>query len=78
MSKFFLHQVFASHRVPDPDGYQFENLNEARIEALAAAQEITSNSLRSGKGLVAIDFEIADEAGNILAVIPFQRVLEPA
>ncbi len=78
MSKFFLHQVFASHRISDPDGSEFQNLNDARIEALAAAQEITANSLRAGKGLVAIDFEIADDAGNILSVVPFHKVLEPA
>jgi hypothetical protein len=67
MSKFFLHQVFASHRVPDRDGYEFQNLNGARIEALVAAQEITSNSLRAGRSLVSIDFEIADEAGTSLS-----------
>jgi hypothetical protein len=48
-----------------------------RIEAVRAAREITSDSLRAGKGLVAIVFEIADESGEIVAVIPFQRVLEP-
>lgn len=77
MSKFFLHQVFADRRIPDRDGYEFQNLDDARIEALAAAQEITSGSLRAGKGLVPIDFEIADEAGNILSIVPFRKVLEP-
>lgn len=77
MSKFFLHQVFASHRIPDPDGSEFRDLNDACSEALVAAQEITANSLLAGKGLVAIAFEIADEAGNVLSVIPFDKVLEP-
>jgi hypothetical protein len=77
MSKFFLHQVFANHRIPDPDGYEFQTLNDARSEALAAAREITGGSLRAGKGLVSIDFEIVDEAGNILSVVPFIKVLEP-
>ena len=77
MSKFFLHQVFAGHRVPDRDGYEFQSLDDARSEALVAAQEITGNYLRAGRGLVAIDFEIADEAGNILSVLPFHEVLEP-
>lgn len=77
MSKFFLHQVFASHRIPDPDGCDFKDLQEARVEALAAAQELTCNALRAGRGLVAVDFEIADEAGTIISVLPFQKVLQP-
>lgn len=77
MVKFFLHQVFEGHCIRDPDGADFQNLDDARLEAVAAAQEITANSLRAGKGLVTITFEIADEAGNIVAVIPFHSVLKP-
>jgi hypothetical protein len=44
---------------------------------MVAAQDMTGNYLRAGRGLVAIDFEIADEAGNILSVLPFHKVLEP-
>jgi hypothetical protein len=77
MSKFFLHQVFANYRISDPDGDDFQTLHDARLEALAAAREIISNALRAGRGLVRIDFEIADQAGNILSVVPFHTVLEP-
>lgn len=77
MPKFFLHQVSPGRRIPDPDGAEFQTLEDARIEAVAAAQEVAADSLRAGKGLVAITIEIADEAGNIVAVVPFHDVLKP-
>lgn len=77
MPKFFLHQVFPGQRIPDPDGAEFHSLESARIEAVAAAQEIAADALRAGKGLVAIAFEITDDAGSIVAVIPFNDVIAP-
>lgn len=75
LPKFFLHPVLGGHRIPDPEGAEFQTLEDATVEALAAAHEITGDALRAGKGLVAVAFEIADEAGNILAMIPFNTVL---
>ena len=77
MPRFFLHIREAERLVEDPDGSDLPDLDAARAEAAAAAREIAAERLRAGKGLDARRFEIRDEAGRLLATVPFPEVPGP-
>jgi hypothetical protein len=76
MPKYFLHQIFCDARVNDPEGADFESLLAVRAECLASAREIASELLLVGKGLNPITFEVTDEFGRIVLVVPFEDALK--
>jgi hypothetical protein len=77
MPKYFLHQIINGTCIKDYEGGNFPSLKAAEIEAVAAAREIAIDSLRSGKGLLPVVFEIMDEAGQTAATVPFEKALAP-
>jgi hypothetical protein len=58
----------------DPDGSELPDLRAAKAPAVAAACEITAESLRAGEMPGARHFEIGDGAGRMLATVPFPVV----
>ena len=77
MPRFFMHNRQAERLIEDPDGSNLPDLDAAREEAAVAAREIAAERLRAGKGLDARRFEIRDEAGRLLATVPFPEVPGP-
>jgi hypothetical protein len=65
------------NHIKDPDGEDFPSVQAAETEAIAAARELAGNALRSGKGLVVVTFDIMDEAGKTVAIIPFEKAMTP-
>ena len=61
--------------IADPEGEEYENLEECRQETLEAAADLLANS----RGLDWRDcaFEVTDEAGRRLFVIPFSEAAQP-
>ena len=61
--------------MPDPNGIEFENVEEAYLEAFAGAQEIWAEMLKERKDPRICSFEIADAAGILLIELPFAEIL---
>jgi hypothetical protein len=74
MPRFFMHVREAERLVEDPDGSDLPDLDAACVAAVAAAREIAAERLRAGEPLDARRFGIHDEAGRLLATVPFPGV----
>ena len=72
MPRYFLHLRSGDRRFDDPEGSELPNLASARAEALEAARLILSEKLKVGDILNGQAFEITDEGGYLLAVVPFK------
>lgn len=72
--RFFIHLrdgVF----IEDPDGSELSSLEDARLSALLSARELWSEAMMTGHDLTDAAFEIADAAGEKLAVVPLVDAL---
>jgi hypothetical protein len=49
----------------------------ARVEALAAAREISAEAIKAGRGQDNRQYEITGEAGQVLALVPLTDALTP-
>ncbi|MDB5534442.1 MAG: hypothetical protein JWO28_2757 [Hyphomicrobiales bacterium] len=76
MPRYFFHRRSASSHVEDLEGQDLSNLKDARDEAIEAARELMSEDVRKGIAPDDSQFEIADEQGNVLAIVAFQSALE--
>ena len=75
MPRFFMHIRNGRGRATDFEGTEFADLAEARREAMLDAREITADRVRSGDLIENDCLEIADEGGNILAMVPFRDAI---
>jgi Domain of unknown function (DUF6894) len=57
-------------------GLEFPDLDAAYLEAFEAAREMWVEALREMRNPGRQQFEISDETGNTLLVVPFREVLE--
>jgi hypothetical protein len=62
--------------IVDEIGTEFENLDLAYLDAFRAAQDIWHERLKARRDPRSCAFEIADDDGNLLMVLPFLEVLE--
>ncbi len=76
MPLFYMHIRECSEFLEDADGLEFPSLAEARAEAMKCARELMSERVFRGKKLNDGTFEIADETGQIVLVLPFQDSLD--
>jgi hypothetical protein len=74
MPRFFMHVREADELIEDLDGSDLPDLEAARSEATAAAREIAAEHLKAGKALGVRRIEIRDDAGRMLATVPFPEV----
>lgn len=77
MQTFYFHVRDGDALIEDPDGSDLPDLEAARAEALLAAREAVAEALRAGRAVDGRRFEIADDAGRVLASVGFRDVLKP-
>jgi len=75
MRRYFLHVRDGASLITDDQGMELPDLGAARQQALAAAREIISQAVLKGEPLDGRVFEIADEAGTVLLLVPFSEAL---
>jgi hypothetical protein len=75
--KFFIHVRDGSNLIRDSKGTEADNLDIACAETLAAAREFFAGQIIVGEVTDRRRFEIADEQGRTVAVIPFQDAVAP-
>ena len=74
MPRYFFDLV-GQQTITDMEGSELASLNEARSEAIEDARAIMSDAVRVGYDVTARRVEIRDEAGELLAVVPFADAL---
>ena len=77
MSLYFFHLSGAPERIDDPDGEEFSDDAAARAAAVCAAREIVGDGIKVGRDATDGSFEVKNEAGQIVATVPFSEALEP-
>src|SRR4051794_3251993 len=75
MARFYFHLQDGGELIPHPEGTELPDCDTAKQEALHSARELLSNAIRAGKPKVPEAFVIADEAGQMLDVVPLAAVL---
>lgn len=77
MPLFFLNVRDGDFLMKDPEGTVFTDLNAARIEASAAARDILGDAIKNDQVQDSRQYEITDEAGQVVATIPLMDALKP-
>jgi hypothetical protein len=72
---FFDYRDDQGHLERDDDGIAFPSLEAAYDDALQAAAEMRADACCEGQNVVNQAFEIRDESGRMLLVLPFAEGL---
>jgi hypothetical protein len=76
MPRFFFHHRTKEKYIKDPEGQDLPTLEDARLEAIESARELMSEEVLNGSPPDGSQFDISDEQGNVLAIVPFQSALQ--
>jgi hypothetical protein len=77
MPMFFLHYVLEDDRLADEEGHKLDNVAAARREAVLGIRAIQGHRLLAGSRLSTGHVEIADAAGQTVAIVSFMDVVRP-
>jgi hypothetical protein len=61
--------------VPDDEGAEFETIDDAREEALAAAREMMAERIILGRPLFNVSFMLTTETGDLLTTVRWEDAL---
>jgi hypothetical protein len=75
MRRYFLHVRDRTSVIIDDQGMELPDLGAARQAALAAARQLMSQAVLKGEPLDGRVFEIADQHGTVLLLVPFSEAL---
>jgi hypothetical protein len=78
MPHYYFHLIVGRERYRDELGVTFESLEAAYLDAFEAAREMWSELLKERRDPAIHSFEIANEDGSVLMILPFAEVLEAA
>ena len=73
MPLYFLHMTVGGQMIEDPEGGEMSDLHSAKAEAVARIRELLAERVFAGHPLTDDEMRIADETGQVLAVVPFPR-----
>lgn len=75
LPRYFLNQIHRGEWIPDPEGGDFPDMDAMKEELLISAREIMAERLLAGHELNHSRFEVKDEGGSIIYVMPFADAL---
>jgi hypothetical protein len=76
MPRFYIHVRNRLGLVPDEEGIELPDLESARAEAVRSIRSIIGDEAREGLLDLCGEAQLADEAGRILAEVPFSAAFE--
>jgi hypothetical protein len=77
MPLFFMNVRNGDHLTRDVEGIEAANLEAACAEALAAARDVLGSEIQNDQVQDSRQYEITDEAGQIVATFPLMDALKP-
>lgn len=75
MPSYFFHICDPAGSLRDEEGIVLPDVDAARTEAVQSARDILAETVRAGEVVDGRRFEVADETGQVLFVVPFADVL---
>jgi hypothetical protein len=78
MARFFLNVREGGELIYDPEGGEYLSIAEATAEAVLSAREIMANSILAGRNPSGGRFEIGDDSGQIVLIMPFEEAIGSA
>jgi uncharacterized protein YaaQ len=77
MPRFHMNIRKGDELLVDWEGEDFPSLSEAHIEAVQSARELMAARMAAGKMPEAhVSFEIVDDSGKTVLVMPFEEAIE--
>jgi hypothetical protein len=76
MPRYFFNIVDDDRTIVDSQGVELADLDEVRQEAVTSARELMSESVLRGQTPNGRRFVVTDEAGMVIAEIPFKDAME--
>jgi len=76
--RYYFHLRIGQELSPDDLGMDLPDLDSAYLEAFQAAQDMWVELLAQRMDPLIRSFEIADEKGRVVLILPFQEVLDRA
>lgn len=73
--RYYLDVYHDESVVRDPEGREFETMEEARLEALASAREMMAASLVAGQFMFDRSIRVRNEQGDNVSVLRFEDAL---
>ena len=67
--RFYFHIRDGDRLLEDPAGSDLPDLQAARASAVVAIRDAVAEQIRTGRAVGGRSFEIADEAGRVLATV---------
>jgi hypothetical protein len=71
MARYYLNIRNGGGYVEDMEGQELPDLAAARLQAIEGVRSVLSEEARQGEIDLSGSIEIADQAGNILLILPF-------
>ena len=78
MARFFLNVREGGELIYDTEGGEYPSVAEATAEAILSAREIMANNIRTGRKPSDSRFEIGNDLGQIVLVMPFEEAIGSA
>lgn len=75
MPRYFFHVRNGDKYEKDPEGAEFDSLEEARRDAEMAAREILAEKILRDDVIDGHGFEVTTEQGEVAFFVPFKSVL---
>jgi hypothetical protein len=75
VQRYFLNQVHRGECIIDDEGECFPDLEAVKNEVIVSAREIMAERLRNGDDLNHSRFEVQDERGQVVLVLPFSEAI---
>lgn len=74
--RYFLNIRRGEELIYDLDGSDLPDLDAVRVEAIEGAREILAQNVKKGTVIAGRKFEVCDEEGTVVAIIPFSDAVE--
>ena len=75
MPRYFFHIVDGDEIIEDCEGTELPDLEAAVLDALHSARHLLADRIRRGELANGQRFEVRDEAGELVAIVPFQDAI---
>jgi hypothetical protein len=75
MTQYFFHIRDGDALIEDPDGEDYQSVEEARSEAILSARDLLAARLKSGEILDGQTIEITTADGDIVAIVPLKDAI---
>ena len=76
MARYFFHIRENGTYDKDDEGIELPGIEAVKNQLHMAVRKLVMQMVRHGEPVVGLSFEVADEKGNIVLVVPFKSVLD--